>query len=141
MREHLATAEFDIPAPPVRVWELLTQRGPDPDIMFGAEVMSDWTPGSSIHWVGEWQGSPFDDYGEVVAIEPPHRLLITHTSTLSGSPAPPHHVEFRLEPLGADATHAVVTQTGNPDAAAAGHSAARWQTMLAGLARAAARSA
>jgi len=142
MRAHLASAELDIPAPRERVWQLLTQRGPDPDIMFGAEVISDWTPGASVRWIGEGEGEPFEDIGEVLAIDPPHRLLLARVSSLGGTdgtPDRPAHVEILLEPLGDDATHVIVLQAHNADAAAAGHSAATWQAMLAGLARAAAR--
>ncbi|MCS0500469.1 SRPBCC domain-containing protein [Protaetiibacter mangrovi] len=142
MRDHIARAELDIPASPERVWELLTQRGPDPDVMFGAEVISDWTPGASIRWVGEWEGSSFEDRGEILELDPPYRLLVTHFSPLSGEADVPenhHHLAFLLQRLGPDATHAVIEQGGNASADAAAHSAANWQAMLDGLARAATR--
>lgn len=142
MSDHIATAELDIPAPPDRVWALLTQRGPDPDVMFGSEVISDWTVGSDIRWRGEWQGTRFEDRGEILELEPPRRLLVTHFSPLSGEEDVPenhHRLEFLLEPLGTEATHATVTQGGNADAEAAEHSAANWLQMLEGLARAATR--
>ncbi len=142
MSDHIATAELDILAPPDRVWALLTQRGPDPDVMFGSEVISDWTVGSDIRWRGEWEGRSFEDRGEILELDPPRRLLVTHFSPLSGEDDTPenrHHLEFLLEPLGADATHVTVTQGGNADAEAAQHSAANWQQMLEGLARAARR--
>ena len=63
--------ETDIDAPPERVWQLLTQPGSDPDIMFGAEVVSDWKVGSPIVWKGEWEGKTFEDKGEIIAIDPP----------------------------------------------------------------------
>ena len=45
MADHIAQAQTDIAASPDDVWGLLTQRGPYPDIMFGAEVFSDWHVG------------------------------------------------------------------------------------------------
>jgi len=142
MSDHIATAELDIAAPPERIWTLLTRRGPDPDVMFGSEVVSDWTVGSRISWRGEWEGEAFEDRGDVLELEPPHRMVVTHFSPLSGEEDVPenhHRLEFRLEPLGADATHVVLSQGGNADADAAEHSAANWLTMLEGLARAATR--
>src|SRR3712207_7239681 len=43
-----------------------------------------WRPGSPITWSGEWQGHAFEDKGEVLEVEPPHRLVVTHFSPMSG---------------------------------------------------------
>ncbi|GAA1943376.1 SRPBCC domain-containing protein [Microbacterium deminutum] len=141
MTDHISRAQADIEAPPERVWQLLTQPGSDPDIMFGAEVVSDWRVGSSIRWKGEWEGKAFEDKGEVVEIDPPSRLVVTHFSPMSGetdSPDNYHRLSFEFEEAGAG-THVVLTQGGNATEEAAEHSTANWQQMLEGLKRAAER--
>ena len=101
MVDHIARARRHHAHRPREVWALLTQRGPDPDIMFGAEVISDWREGSPIRWKGEWQGKSFEDKGEVVEIDPPKRLVVTHFSPMSGDEDVPenyHRLSYLLEP-------------------------------------------
>jgi len=141
MEEHIARAQTDIHAGQDEVWALLTQRGPDPDIMFGAEVVSDWRVGSPITWRGEWEGKTFEDKGEVLAIDPPNRLVVTHYSPMSGDEDVPenyHHVTYTLEPAGDD-TRVTLQQAGNRSEGAAEHSTDNWQGMLDGLKKAAER--
>ena len=99
-RPSIAHAQADIEASPDEVWGLLTQRGPDPDIMFGAEVVSDWQVGSPIRWKGEWEGKRFEDKGEVIEVDPPRRLVVTHFSPMSGDDDGPenyHLVSYSLD--------------------------------------------
>lgn len=141
MTDRVARAETEIDAAPERVWALLTQRGPDPDIMFGSEVVSDWRAGSPIRWRGEWEGRRFEDKGEVIEIDPPRRLVVTHFSPMSGDEDVPenyHRVTYTLERAGS-ATRVALEQDGNKTDSAAEHSAANWQGMLDGLKRAAER--
>ena len=141
MEDHIARARTDIHAGQNEVWALLTQRGPDPDIMFGAEVVSDWEVGSPITWQGEWEGRRYEDKGEVLAIDPPNRLFVTHYSPMSGEDDVPenyHRLTYTLEPAG-DATRVTLEQTGNRSESAAEHSTANWQAMLDGLKKAAER--
>ena len=141
MEDHIARARTDIQAGQNEVWELLTQRGPDPDIMFGAQVVSDWEVGSPITWRGEWEGRRYEDKGEVLAIDPPNRLVVTHYSPMSGEEDIPenyHRLTYTLEPAG-DLTRVALEQTGNSSEGAAEHSTANWQAMLDGLKKAAER--
>lgn len=142
MDDYIARARVDIEAPQEDVWALLTQRGPDPDIMFGAEVISDWRVGSPIVWKGEWQGQSFEDRGEVIAIDPPRRLVVTHFSPMSGEedlPENHHLVTYLLEQAG-DGTRVTLEQSGNKSETAADHSTENWQGMLDGLKKAAERA-
>ena len=141
MEDHIARARADIHAGQNEVWALLTQRGPDPDIMFGAEVVSDWKVGSAISWQGEWEGKRYEDKGDVLAIDPPNRLVVTHFSPMSGDEDVPenyHRVTYTLEPAGDD-TRVTLQQAGNRSESAAEHSTANWQSMLDGLKKAAER--
>jgi uncharacterized protein YndB with AHSA1/START domain len=134
MNGHIARAERDIPAAPEQVWGLLTTRASE--VYFGSTVETDWQPGSPIVWKGEWEGKPFEDRGEIVEVDAPSRLVITHFSPLSGEADAPenyHRMEYTLTETGGG-THVVLEQDGNDSEEAAEHSAANWQQMLDGLA-------
>ena len=69
--------EIYIKTTPERLWEAIT----DPEIRatynFGARVTSEWTPGSAVE-----MGSPTGllGGGEVLEVDPPHRLVHTMTA-------------------------------------------------------------
>jgi uncharacterized protein YndB with AHSA1/START domain len=135
MTGHIATVETDVEAPASRVWDALT----DPDVieryMFGARVVTDWKPGSSIVWKGEYEGKPFEDKGEVLEVVPERRLKVTHFSPLSGKDDVPenyHTVTYELDSHNGT-THVSLSQDNNPSAEAAEHSRANWEKMLSGL--------
>ncbi len=135
MTDHIATVETEVEAPASRVWAALT----DPDVieryMFGARVVTDWQPGSSIVWKGEYEGKPFEDKGEVLEVVPYQRLKVTHFSPLSGEDDVPenyHTVTYELESDNGT-THVSLSQDNNPSAEAAEHSRANWEKMLSGL--------
>ena len=77
MTDHIATATTEIHARPEEVWTALT----DPELiaryMFGSKVETDWQPGSPIVWKGEYEGKPYEDKGEVRAVDPQRRLEVT----------------------------------------------------------------
>ena len=135
MNNFVATAETDIAAPPGRVWAALTDPEQIKEYMFGAQVVTDWKQGSPIRWKGEYEGKSYEDRGEIVEIEPERRLKVTHFSPLSGREDRPenyHTVLYELEARGG-MTRVSLSQDNNPSEAAAEHSRANWQTMLAGL--------
>ena len=142
MTDYIARAERDIAAPPETVWGILTAPGPHPEIMFGATIESTWSVGDRITWSGEWEGKPYEDHGVIVDIEPGRLLRVTHFSPLTGQEDVPgnyHQLEYTLTPY-KSGTHVELSQSNNPTAEAAEHSAANWRTMLDGLASVAERS-
>ena len=99
----VATAETDIIASPARVWSALTDPAQIKRYMFGSEVETDWKPGGTIVWKGEYQGRAYQDKGQVVEVEPERRLVVTHFSPLSGQDDVPenyHTLAYVLEPRG-----------------------------------------
>lgn len=135
MRGHVATARIEIDVPPERVWEALTEPEQVKEYMFGAEVDSDFRPGSPITWRGEWDGKSFEDKGEVIAAMPGRLLEMTHFSSMSGKDDRPenyHRVRYELSDIDGR-TSVELSQDGNSDAEAAEHSAKNWQAMLDGL--------
>ncbi|MBN9632606.1 MAG: SRPBCC domain-containing protein [Actinobacteria bacterium] len=146
MGNYVARAEVDVSAPRRDVWTVLTSSGAHPEILMGAEVVSDWKLGSRIVWRGEWEGAAFEDHGRVIELddrEEPWRIVLTHFSPLSGQPDLPenyHTLHFELEetPRG---THVTLDQDNNPTVEAAQHSQRNWETMLQGVKAVAERAA
>ena len=135
MANHVATATVEIDAPPARVWTALTDPTEIEKYMFGSHVVTDWRPGSSIVWEGEYEGKRYEDKGEIVEIKPARRLKVTHFSPLSGQEDVPenyHTLTYELEAAG-HTTRVALSQDNNPTAEAAEHSKANWEKMLSGL--------
>lgn len=141
MKGHVATARVQVEAVAERVWEALTDPEQVKEYMFGAEVDSDFRPGSPITWRGEWNGKPFEDKGEVLSAEPGRLLELTHFSSMSGKEDRPenyHRVRYELSESHGT-TSVELSQDGNNTAEDAEHAATNWQTMLDGLKRVAER--
>jgi uncharacterized protein YndB with AHSA1/START domain len=75
------------------VWGAITTPETIKQWFFGVDTETDWKQGSPIVHTGEWQGKPYVDKGEIVRIEPPHVLVHTHWSDLSGTPDSPEHYQ------------------------------------------------
>jgi uncharacterized protein YndB with AHSA1/START domain len=75
------------------VWRALTTPEEIKQWFFGVDTESGWKQGSQIVHRGEWEGKPYVDKGEIVRIEPPHLLVHTHWSDLSGKPDSPEHYQ------------------------------------------------
>ena len=142
MTDHVAHAEREIAAPPETVWDILTDPGPNPEIMFGARIDSTWRVGDRITWSGEWEGKAYEDHGEILEVEPGRTLRMTHFSPLTGEEDVQenyHELEYRLTPT-ASGTRVTLTQNNNPTAEAAEHSSGMWRSMLDGVAMVAERA-
>ena len=135
MADHVAKATVDIDASPTDVWTALTDPAKIEKYMFGSQVVTDWNQGSPIVWKGDYEGKSYEDKGEILEIEPPRRLEVTHFSPLSGEEDIPenyHRVLYELEERGAK-TRVALTQDNNSSEEAAQHSSANWEKVLTGL--------
>ena len=138
----VASAELDIDATPARVWRALTDPAEITQYFFGTNVETDWQPGSSIVWKGEYEGRTYEDKGEILAVEPGRRLEVTHFSPLTGQEDRPenyHRVSYQLQQTDGG-TSIRLTQDNSSSAEEAEHSAANWQMMLDGLKKVAEQS-
>jgi uncharacterized protein YndB with AHSA1/START domain len=69
---------ISIHAPIETVWDVLTNPEQTKKYMFGCETVSDWKPGSSLLWRGNYEGKEMVFVkGHIVAIQPP--TLLTYT--------------------------------------------------------------
>lgn len=132
MTDHVAHAETEISASPEQVWDALTDPVAISRFMFGSQVDTDWRVGSTITWTGEYDGRQFQDKGEILEMDEPSRLRMTHYSPMSGRPDEPesyHHLDYRLESTDAG-TRLTLDQDGNSSEEQAEQFAANWQLML-----------
>ena len=131
----IATAEIDIVASRAAVWQALTDPERIKRYFMGAHVETDWRPGSSITWSGEYNGHPYQDKGTIVEVQPETLLVLTHYSPSSGQPDAPenyHTISYRLAEH-SGGTHLSLSQDNNADANAVEHSRDTWQSMLDAL--------
>ncbi len=131
----VTTAEIDIAAAPAQVWSALT----DPDLiseyMFGSKVQTDWQPGSPITWSGEYEGTEYEDKGEIVEFEPERKMVVTHFSPMSGQEDRPenyHTLTYELTGNG-ETAHLTLSQDNNADEEGAERAKATWAAMLDSL--------
>ena len=129
MTGFVAIAEIDIAASPARVWEVLTSSETLKELWFGAEVRTDWQVGSPITWSGEWEGKPYQDKGEILAVEPNRLLTFTHFSPLTGQPDVPENYHTLTYTLSAS-THLKLEQDNNGSEDEAKHSEGMWAQLL-----------
>ncbi|MGW7682090.1 SRPBCC family protein [Kribbella sp. NPDC054772] len=130
MTGFVATAETDIAASPARVWEVLTSPEQLKELWFGAVVETDWQVGSPITWTGEWEGKPYQDKGEILAVEPGRLLRLTHFSPLTGQPDVPENYHTLTYTLTGN-THLELAQDNNASEDEAKHSQGMWETLVA----------
>ena len=77
-KKYTAQAATTIHAPVSKIWQALVNPEIIKQYLFNTDVISDWKVGSPIMYRGEWQGKPFEDKGEILAIEPEKTLKSTH---------------------------------------------------------------
>lgn len=143
MSDTTATATTRIAATPDQVWRALTNPALIAEYYLGATVSTDWQVGSAITWSGEWNGTEYEDKGEILEFEPNHRLSYTHWSPTGGtedSPENYHVVTIVLAEAG-DHTDVTLTQSNldgevtETDWRHREDYEANWSTMLDGLKR------
>jgi uncharacterized protein YndB with AHSA1/START domain len=134
MAGYVATAQVEIEASPERVWEVLLDPVAIKEFMFGAEVETDWKPGSAITWTGEYEGKSYQDKGEVLEVEPGRLLKVTHYSPLGGQPDVPENYHTLTYELSGDGpTELSLSQDNNASEEEAEHSRGMWEMLVQGV--------
>lgn len=127
-----ATTSLELPAPPARVWAALTDPAMIKQYMFGAELSGDWVAGGAVTYRGEWDGTPFQDKGDILEFDPPRLLKVNYFSAMSGQPDTPENrqlITYALTPTSAG-TRLTVSQAGNPSQDAATAAEGNWAMTL-----------
>lgn len=131
----IARATTSIEASRRQVWAALVAPEAIKQYMFGAEVTSDWRPGSQITWRREVQGMPCEDKGTILKFERDQLLQYSHYSPLSGQPDTAqnyHTVSIRLSSSGGD-VEVSLSQDKNADERTCQEIEQEWDAMLDGL--------
>jgi uncharacterized protein YndB with AHSA1/START domain len=58
-----------INAPTSKVWNTLTNPNLIKEWLFGTKVISDWKIGTSILFIGNWQGTDYADKGTILKFD------------------------------------------------------------------------
>ncbi len=130
-----STAQIDVEAPAEQVWAALTEPAQVQKWMFGTALETDWQVGSPITWSGDMNGKAYQDKGEVLEVDEPRRLVMTHFSPLTGqddTPANYHTLVYTLDEHEGTTT-VELSQDNNSSDDEAEHSAQTWQQMLGSL--------
>lgn len=131
----IATARTDIAAGPETVWAALTRPEEISAWMSGSHVETTWEIGSPITWSGEYDGRDYQDKGQVLAVEEPRVLSMTHYTPLMGADDAPenyHTLVYTLTPTDSG-TRLELTQDGCDSDEQAEQFSKSWQGMLESL--------
>jgi uncharacterized protein YndB with AHSA1/START domain len=131
----IAQATIMIHASVEDVWRALTDPAAIREYMFGATVKSNWQPGDSITWKGEWEGKSYQDKGTVLQVIPNQLIQYTHYSPLSGKEdtAENYHIVTITLAEEDPGVWVALTQDKNFSDKERDHSEKNWKTMLEGL--------
>lgn len=69
-----------------QLWSALTNPQILEETMFGCEVVTDWKPGGSMLFNGNWNGSDFVDKGKIISLENEVSFSYDYWSNFSGLP-------------------------------------------------------
>lgn len=84
--ELLVKNKITINAPAKKVWDVLTNPEQTKKYMFGCETVSDWKPGSTLEWKGNYEGKEMVFVkGKIVNIIP--KKLLVYTTIDPNNPA------------------------------------------------------
>ncbi len=137
MKDHVVNTSIHIDAPPSKVWDALTEPEQIKQYMFGADVHTDWKPGSPISFTGTYQGKSYEDKGRVLECVPERKLVHTYWSSMAGEPDRPENyktVSYGLREE-RDGTLLTLTQDHNATEEAREHSEENWRQVLQGVKR------
>lgn len=129
---------ISVHAPVEKVWKALTDPKMIRQYLFGANVRTDWKPGSPIVYTGEYEGKPYEEKGEILAFEPGKLLKMTHFSSMSGQEDKPenyHTVAYRIREEG-DKTRVTISQDNIKSQKSADTNQSNWKIVLKLLKRA-----
>lgn len=116
------------------VWCALTEPVLVKKYLFGAQLETDWKPGSSIVWKGEFQGQAFVDKGEVLEYQMNSKLSYSYLSSWANMDDKPENyllVSYELKKV-SEGTELTITQA-NYDEEKKAHSLTVWETVVDGL--------
>ncbi len=131
----IAKTSILVDAPTSKVWEALITPSIIKEYLYGTNVTSDWTVGSSITYTGEWQGKQYEDKGTILQLIPEKLLESTYWSGMSGLEDIPENynkVTYELETEG-NQTRLTISQDNVKDEAGREQAEKNWAGVLQSL--------
>jgi uncharacterized protein YndB with AHSA1/START domain len=131
----IAKASITVDAAPADVWKALITASLIKKYLMGTDVNTDWKPGSTINYTGEYQGKKYHDKGVIKKIEPGKILQSTYLSSMSGKEDRPENynlVTYELSKQG-NKTVVMVSQDNNATEKEREHSVENWKMVLSKL--------
>lgn len=124
-----------IHAPVHKVWEALTKPEIIKQYFFNTNTYTDWTPGHSIIFKGEWEGKHYEDKGTIIDVKKNELIRFTYWSSMSGkADIPENYVLISYEVSGKDNDVTLtITQENIPDEKTKTHATENWNKVLKGL--------
>ncbi len=110
---------IEINAPAGAVWEALTDPAKISTYLFATEIITDWKPGSTIIFKGEFEGEEQVDKGNVLENEAGKLLKYTYWNSFAETDDVPGNyavITYTLTPAGDNITTLTWTQEGFYDA-------------------------
>lgn len=103
--------ELYIATTPERLWAAITTAQTRAQYQFGAEVASEWTPGSRLELTAPRAGGVLLAEGDVLEADPPRRLVHTMAATWNEEvrAAGASRVTWEIEPVGDETCRLLVT--------------------------------
>lgn len=135
IKELVSAKTISIAADAQHVWNALTDKETIKKYFFGTEAVSDWKPGSTLVFQGEWEGKSYQDKGNILAADPRKLLQYNYWSGFSGLEDREENyslVTYRLEPRGNQTTLSL-TQQGFASEEAKAHADTGWEMVLENL--------
>lgn len=131
---HKISYQAIINAPVSKVWDALTKPEIVKRYFFGSNLITDWKPGNSIYFTGEYEGRPYSDKGIVLEYKPNRSLSYSYLSNWSGLADKPENyliVSYDVKEAG-NGTELTITQT-NYDEEKAKHAEQNWKSVIDAL--------
>jgi uncharacterized protein YndB with AHSA1/START domain len=123
--------QVEIATTPERLWQAIVDPEQTRKYYFGALSKSDWKVGS--RWTSEGEDGEVYLEGEILAIDPPRRLVhtlhVVHEATAAAEA--PSRVEYEITQIG-DKCRLTLTHTGRGPATVE-YTSGGWETILGGL--------
>jgi uncharacterized protein YndB with AHSA1/START domain len=128
MEKQFLNISVKIKSSPEKVWPHLTQPELIKKYFFGTQIETDWKPGSSIYFRGEYQG-------KIIVFKPNEKITFSYWSSFSGLADLPENYQIvtyqLLENLGE--TYLTLHQDNIGTVQMKEHSEKNWRGVLDGL--------
>ena len=119
-----------------QVWNTLTDPTLIKKYLYGTDTVTDWQPGSTIVFQGEYEGQTYKDHGVIVENIPKSKLSYSYWSGFSGVEDKPENystITYLLEDKGNNQTEFSWIQKGYATEAAYQHSKTGMDEFMDGI--------